>query len=99
MQIDKETIEKYLKNPKQAISDAKNSIFTEIELQSAIDKVIKDITPKLNKGNIFLQRSYPMDAVDIITSQYNLDEVVKPFIRKINEELNWNIRVTDDIMK
>lgn len=99
MKIDIETAKKYLTNPKQAILDAQNSVFTELDLQSAIDDLIESITPKLNKGNIFLERSYPMDAVDIITAQNNLDEKIKPFIRKMNKELNWKIRTPADIMK
>lgn len=99
MKIDIETAKKYLSNPKQAILDAQNSVFTESDLQSAIDEIVENITPKLNKGNIFLERSYPMDAVDIITAQNKLDEKIKPFVKKVNEELNWHIRVTADILK
>ncbi|WP_010241587.1 hypothetical protein [Clostridium arbusti] len=98
MKIDIETAKKYLRNPKQAISDAKNSLFTESDLQSAIDEVYEDNKPKLT-GRFFLQRSNYRDAPKMIVSQNYLDEVIKPFIEKVNIELNWKIRVPADIMK
>lgn len=98
MKIDIETAKKYLRNPKQAIADAKNSVFTEIELQSAIDEVYEDNKPKLT-GRFLLQRSNYADAPKMVTSQNYLDEVMKPFIKKVNNELNWKIRMVEDIMK
>ncbi|AOZ78243.1 hypothetical protein [Clostridium pasteurianum] len=98
MKIDIETAKKYLKNSKQAILDAKNSVFTEMELQSAIDEIIQDITPEL-KGKIYILRSTWFDVGNVVTSQNYLDEVIKPFVRKINKELNWRIGIPADIMK
>ncbi|MBW9172717.1 hypothetical protein [Clostridium estertheticum] len=96
MIIDKKTTEMYLDKPSKAILDAKNSIFTQSDLQSAIDIELKEIKPK---KTFLLQSSYIIDSAHVITAQYRLDEVIKPFVRKINEELNWNINVPDDIMK
>lgn len=101
MKINKETTKIYLENHSKAILDAKNLVFTESDLQSAINKVYKEIKPK-GKGKgfpSFLHKPYYEYPTQLVTSQYYLDEVMKPFVRKINEELNWNISICDDIMK
>jgi len=63
MTIDQETM--YLDKSSETILDAKNSIFTQADLQSAIDRELKQ---------------------------------TKPFVKKINDELNWDLNVPDNIM-
>lgn len=97
MKIGIETAKKYLSNPKKAIVDAQNERFSQIELQDAIDEIIKDITPVLN-GKAYLLNSTWFDVGTVMSSQNYLDENIKPFVKEINKKLNWQINIPTDIM-
>lgn len=98
MIIDSNAIRKYLKDLSKAILDARNALYTEEEMQSGIDALYKELQPEY-KGKFFLVNSYWDDAAKMMTAQCYIDGIIKPAIKKLNNELNWNLKIKDDLIK
>lgn len=100
--MDTKKLKMYLKDPSKAILDAKNFELTETEVQNSLDALYDQLTPK-PKGTLsgigsFLTNIYQWDAYKITCSQDYLDSRVKPFIKKMNKELHWNLKQYDDFI-
>ncbi|SFG57521.1 hypothetical protein [Sporolactobacillus nakayamae] len=96
-----EEIKTYLDTSSTAIEAAKKSIYTESEIQEMIDTVCKELDPSWKKLGPYqkLIFGWSMSAPKMLMSQNYLDEVIKPFITKVNQSLNWNLRTPADFMK
>lgn len=101
MTVEPETIKVYLENPIRAIEDAKNNVYTETDIQVMIDDVYKQLDPSYKNLGPYqkLIFGWSMNAPKMLMSQNYLDEVIKPFIKKVNSELNWQLRSPADFMK
>ncbi|MFX3616840.1 MAG: hypothetical protein ACE3JK_04900 [Sporolactobacillus sp.] len=90
----------YLDAPERAIEDVRKAIYTEDDFQRMVDEVYKQLDPSWKKltMNQKLIFGWSMNAPKMLESQNYLDEVLKPFINKLNKVLSWNIRKPDDFM-
>lgn len=91
----------FLDDPSKAILFAKNGVYSESDVQDMIDEVYKHLDPSYKKLGPYqkLIFGWYMNAPKMLMSQNYLDEVIKPFVRKVNAELNWQLRVPEDFMK
>lgn len=100
MNIDPNAAKMYLRDPSKAILDIRKGLYTESDIQLLIDEVYKELDPSYNKMSIYFKMfsGWYLNAPKIVVSQNYLDEVIKPFINKVNTELNWNLRTPVDFM-
>ncbi|MCQ2011434.1 MAG: hypothetical protein ABF629_12470 [Sporolactobacillus sp.] len=96
-----EDIKSYLDDPSTAIDAAKNSLYTESDIQEMLDQVYKELDPSWKKLGPYqkLIFGWSMSAPKILMSQNYLDETMKPFINQLNQSLNWHLRTPADFMK
>lgn len=101
MTIKPDTAKAYLEDPLKVISDAKNSVCTEPDIQLMIDECYKQLDPSYKELGSYqkLIFGWYMNAPKLLMSQNFLDEVIKPFINKVNRTLGWNLRTPEDFMK
>ncbi|WP_100488357.1 hypothetical protein [Sporolactobacillus pectinivorans] len=101
MTVEPENVKLYLEDPSKAILDAENGLCSESEVQLIIDDVYKHLDPSYKELGSFqkLIFGWSMSAPKMLMSQNYLDEVLKPFIKKVNSELNWQLRAPADFMK
>lgn len=101
MTIDSEKAKYYLDNPSKAIEDAQDKLFLEHDAQTMIDEIYKSLDPSWKKLGPFqkLIFGWSMEAPKMLMSQDYMDEVLKPFINKLNVALHWNLRTPADFLK
>jgi hypothetical protein len=91
MIMDVTTTKMYLKNSSKAILDAKNSLYTESELQLGINLIYNELELK-QKGTKLSVHAFGGEAAQYITAQYYLDSIVKPTLEKLNQILGWKLK-------
>ncbi|CAM3275410.1 hypothetical protein [Sporolactobacillus spathodeae] len=101
MTLDPEKVESYLNDPAKAIKDAQDDFFSEHDAQIMIDEIYKDLDPSWKKIGPYqkLIFGWSMEAPKMLMAQDYMDEVLKPFIKKLNTALHWNLKTPADFLK